>query len=703
MNVTTVTLELVRHGPVHNQLLSSLTPYLALAGNRPVETVHVPAEHAQVLAKLRRLHVFPRGATLPGFDAADQRAARDADVRDAAHVVSTLLASVRGLTEAVTEAIARAEHAGAVGLIHLRLILSAAELALLPFELAQGPLTLGGADGLGVVRPPEVVITRDSRRSSTYSLELRPPTRMRVLLACADPRGVGLPVAACLLALRRSFPGQLLRDSNDEVANKFRERVVLYTRASLAGLRNKLVEAARERCAYTHVFVLAHGDMPRSVESVPTILLHGDRADATPDEERSRGDAVSGDRLAATVAALTDARPDTVALLACGAGHSSRVLFAGGSLAHSVHEAGVPLVIASQFPLSFAGAAVVTEKLMDGAWRNEHPAAVVAEIRRELFAELPDTHDWGGVVAYATLPDESQQQRRRAELRRFGHVREYYQALSHLVRETRETDDLARSAMSQRFSDALRDLASYLDDVLREVDRRDGRGLGVERGRPSSGEHYWENEGSYSAADASYLLTLGYLRQAVHLSRSTGQPTSTVANALGRPEVADALRRSLRYSAAHRRLGGCRPDAVVAETLVRMLHAATPRGRARAEHWWMAGKWLLANPFYQYDYSAEDRSAILPWSRIHHCTLGFALFSQSTHSHVSYDGLCSDFDHEAQELWHSSVGSAGSENVQARAEFDRMRGWAAKLFGLDSAVAMAVAFAQSRLAMHGLG
>ena len=51
----TITLELLRHGPAHNQLLSPLTQYLALCENHSAVTVHVPFEHNQFLYRHRAL------------------------------------------------------------------------------------------------------------------------------------------------------------------------------------------------------------------------------------------------------------------------------------------------------------------------------------------------------------------------------------------------------------------------------------------------------------------------------------------------------------------------------------------------------------------------------------------------------------------------------------------------------------------------
>src|SRR5205814_937611 len=55
MHVRHVTLELLRPGLAHNQLLSPLTPYLALCGSDGPVTVKIPFEHRQLLCRLARL------------------------------------------------------------------------------------------------------------------------------------------------------------------------------------------------------------------------------------------------------------------------------------------------------------------------------------------------------------------------------------------------------------------------------------------------------------------------------------------------------------------------------------------------------------------------------------------------------------------------------------------------------------------------
>jgi hypothetical protein len=54
-SIREVEFELLRAGPAHNQLLSTLTPYIALCGPNGPSTVHVPFEHQRLLTRLERL------------------------------------------------------------------------------------------------------------------------------------------------------------------------------------------------------------------------------------------------------------------------------------------------------------------------------------------------------------------------------------------------------------------------------------------------------------------------------------------------------------------------------------------------------------------------------------------------------------------------------------------------------------------------
>src|SRR6185436_13543700 len=132
----TITLELLRHGPPHNQLLSPLTDYLALCENHSAVSWRVPFEHNQMLYRLRAL----------SYQMGEEP--REFQVVDTARVLGEVLGRIPGLTADLNRQDAaddarRGDDCDRV--THLRLILSASELALLPFELATAPSGFPGA------------------------------------------------------------------------------------------------------------------------------------------------------------------------------------------------------------------------------------------------------------------------------------------------------------------------------------------------------------------------------------------------------------------------------------------------------------------------------------------------------------------------------------------------------------------------------
>ena len=51
-DICSVKLEFLRPGPAHNQLLSPLTPYVAVCGDDGSVTVNMPFEHRELLIRL---------------------------------------------------------------------------------------------------------------------------------------------------------------------------------------------------------------------------------------------------------------------------------------------------------------------------------------------------------------------------------------------------------------------------------------------------------------------------------------------------------------------------------------------------------------------------------------------------------------------------------------------------------------------------
>lgn len=438
--IRTVTLELLRHGPAHNQLLSPLTPYLALCGNHDAETVHVGFEHLQLMRRIRQLR-YQEGA----------RPARAAHT-EAAEEVARIIASIRSLTAELSSA-----PRGEKRLVHLRLVLSASELALLPFELVTAPSGFPGQGlplSLQTVAP--IALTREVRRVSASTI--RWPESPRILVVAAAPRGAvrggaesrpidPVPLRAHLLAIRRALSPWLVSSKPEELAR----HVTVLPEATLAEVRE-----ACAATAFTHVHVLAHGyGAEEEGELRYGLAFHAD-------DDRDRVDVVSGSRLAAalrchpTMASGTElVTPAVVTVASCDSGNVGSVVAQGASVAHELHEAGIPLVLASQFPLSVRGSAIMAELTYRRLLRGDDPRMLVHDLRQELHVACPDTHDWASVVVYAALPADIDAQVTQARFLRAQRAVDTVMARLDGTPEPREEDLLALEEVMRNFEAAV--------------------------------------------------------------------------------------------------------------------------------------------------------------------------------------------------------------------------------------------------------
>ncbi len=193
MDIRHVTVELFRAGPPHNQLLSPLTQYLGACGDSPTTQVTFPYEHAAFLRRLQDLS-YRTDDDLRRVDAMNQTGRELAQILSSIHGVSGVFTN-QGLRRSSAE----------IGdqLIHFRLVLSASELAMLPFELTK---LLDAADQpsghwLTVQNPVPVCMTRRVRSVRTQYDGW--PTKVKVLFVAADPQD--LPYEDHRNALQRAL------------------------------------------------------------------------------------------------------------------------------------------------------------------------------------------------------------------------------------------------------------------------------------------------------------------------------------------------------------------------------------------------------------------------------------------------------------------------------------------------------------------
>lgn len=390
-----VGLEFLRHGPAHNQLLSPLTQYLGLCGNFGACTVQVPYEHQKFLSRLKSLR-YNIGGT-----ADDER--RQQDLNETSDNITDILASVPGLKTSLGSGGGRS-----VSITHLDLVLSAAELAMLPFELAKVPPGCAGGEGNYLLLQTLLPVCLTRRVRSVSSTMIFWPKRPKILFIIAQLPHMNVPALDHTKALLKAIDPWIPYYKPDEREKKIGEILTIIPEASI-----KDIEDACAANVYTHVHILAHGMENKNKLGTPYGLVLHDPQD------KNKINVVDGEQLASALRPLrqqTSTEPDVtlpavVTVAACDSGAVSSVIYSNGtSLAHELHQAGIPVVVASQFPLSKAASVHVAEVLYQRMLWGEDIRIIQHSLRGKLHALCPDTHDWASLVMYANLPPDLDQQ-----------------------------------------------------------------------------------------------------------------------------------------------------------------------------------------------------------------------------------------------------------------------------------------------------
>jgi CHAT domain-containing protein len=389
-NVYDIRLEFLRPGPAHNQLLSPLTPYIALCGADAPMSVNLPFEHAQLLNRLSRLRYKIDGAEV----AAPQR---QAEVQELGETIARVLGKIPGLIAEL-----RATHASISELVNIRLVISAYELGLVPFELTMYPGDTSGSNNPLLLRSL-TNMTREIRRGQPLNVEWnRPP---KILFVFASPPGFAVPARQHLEALRRALdPWISIKETPEERVAEVREKLTVLKDATAS----KISEACQAD-DYTHVHILAHGaPIPGSENRRFGVVLN-------KETDPSGHVVVDGQSIAMALKGLTvnghAKQPPTVVTLAtCDSGNTGSVLTPGASIAHELHAQDIPWVVASQFPLGMRASNIAAEVLYRNLLAGEDPRWTLHELRQRVRIAVPDTHDWASLVAYAAIAPDLESQ-----------------------------------------------------------------------------------------------------------------------------------------------------------------------------------------------------------------------------------------------------------------------------------------------------
>lgn len=395
-DIETVDLELIRPGPSHGQLLSPLTPYLALCGDESPVTLQIEFEHWKLLNRLERLRYVTRDGRRGGMIAVPN-SSRQAEVAELGQDVGKIFAAIPTLGRELGRAAGLESR-----LVHLRLIISGSELSLIPFELVESPIGYPGS-GLPLLLQPEtpIAITREVRRGR--SVPVRWNREPRILFISAAPAGMHVPVREHVGALRRVLePWITWKDNPEERLTEVKKHLTILTDATLKDIKDAC--AATE---YTHVHILAHGGGHKVGGQQQYGLVLAKQGDP------NGAQVISGITVAEVLRTRYKDRrghsePLVVSLATCDSGNLGSVVAPGASIAHDLHVHGVPWVFASQFPLTKRGSIAFTEQLYEGLLWGADPRLLVRDLRQEMYVARRHDHDWASMVAYACVPPEFQ-------------------------------------------------------------------------------------------------------------------------------------------------------------------------------------------------------------------------------------------------------------------------------------------------------
>jgi len=385
LDIQDVKLEFLRHGPAHNQLLSPLTTYLALCGADGPASVNVPFEHLQLTNRLNRLRYEINGVQV-------EASQRQGELRELGEDIAGMLGRIPAIG-----AITRLSRANSNQLLNIRLVVSANELSLLPFEATMAP-DQTGSSGAPLLLSSLTTITREIRRGQP--LPVHWDRRPRILFAFASPDGYpAVPAQEHLEALRRAIDPWVKK-------KRTQEEQLEEVQCHLTVLQNASIKMIRDECLkheYTHVHILAHGaPIPGSQDLRYGVVL-------ASDDTAQPFTVVDGPCLAYALKGVRRddqavSPPSVVTLSTCDSGNAGTGITPGGSIAHELHSNDVPWVIASQFPLWIDASVKAADVLYNGLLSGRDPRVVMYEVRQRLRVDHPDTHDWASLVAYAAIP-----------------------------------------------------------------------------------------------------------------------------------------------------------------------------------------------------------------------------------------------------------------------------------------------------------
>ncbi len=378
----TIIIEIERQGEAQDVKLSAETVYLASCNNEPVVNISITCNQEE----------FEQRKALLRYSDQDPSAIKKSFTL-LQELVTKVFDDIRPL--------AIVGNKGEADWIHLRMIISAKELIQVPFELSLTPAGFKGQHTKPFLINPQrlTTLTREVRQPGEPQYAW--PKSPRILFAWANPEKE-VPHEEHFTVLR-DLAKQLvvpLKD-NPEPIPDIGKIITIVKKASRASINKAIEEGIKSNRPYTHIHLLAHGSKNAHPEFPEEfrLMLH-DKKDP------AKVDYVTGGELALSILETDDGStgvPAIVTLMACDTANTGSISMPAGSVAHQLHESGIPCVFASQFPLSVAGSITLVEKLYEKLLLDGEDPRLALYYTRKAISDN-EFHDWASLVAYVRFP-----------------------------------------------------------------------------------------------------------------------------------------------------------------------------------------------------------------------------------------------------------------------------------------------------------
>lgn len=283
--------------------------------------------------------------------------------------------------------------------LHLRLVVSPLELIQIPFEFAIFPNDPSKIPLLAN-NNRIITLTREVRQESESSYKW--PSKPKILFAWSEPDPEKMPVPhrehlQTLVEIVEELAKPIGENSypKPNISNFLTE----LPNASPESITKEIEDAIKNQKPFTHIHILAHGGQK---------IVYGDNRDfrliMCKNGLPNKSSKIDGEKLSSVLIPFDrKTAPAVVSLAVCDSANTNTIL-STGSLSYQLHNAGIPCVFASQFPLTKRGSVIMVKNLYRRLIQGVDPRLALYHTRMELKKE--QNHDWASLVAYARFPGD---------------------------------------------------------------------------------------------------------------------------------------------------------------------------------------------------------------------------------------------------------------------------------------------------------